>query len=126
MRSWRKYTTGDYYVENLLGTTSSQNEKIKNRIERVAFWNQLLPKLANLKIYLSNNIPREFQNSPGNFFLSYNYMIIYKVIDPAAGFRNAMYTLVALVIALLALLLICIILLKKRYRERESHLHMGY
>jgi heme/copper-type cytochrome/quinol oxidase subunit 2 len=49
-----------------------------------------------------------------------------EILDPAAGFRHAMYTLVALVIALLVLLLICIVLLKKRSRQRESHLHMGY
>ncbi|EFA11201.1 pyrethroid hydrolase Ces2a isoform X1 [Tribolium castaneum] len=110
VRSWRKYTSGDYYIENFGPVNSHINEENKKRVQRVLFWNQLVPKMANIKNNLSNNIPRELQNSP----------------DPAAGFRHAMYTLVALVIALLALLLICIVLLKKRSRERENHLHMGY
>ncbi|RZC35932.1 carboxylesterase 4A, partial [Asbolus verrucosus] len=110
IKSWRKYTTGDYYIENFGPITSYINEENKKRVQRVMFWNQLLPKISNIRNNLSNNIPKELQNSP----------------DPAAGFRHAMYTLVALVIALLALLLVCIVLLKKKSRERESHLHMGY
>lgn len=47
-------------------------------------------------------------------------------VDPAAGFRHAMYTLVGLVVALMALLVICIILLKKRSKDRERHIHLGY
>ncbi|KAJ8917974.1 hypothetical protein NQ315_002670 [Exocentrus adspersus] len=48
------------------------------------------------------------------------------VVDPAAGFRHAMYTLVGLVVALMALLIICIILLKKRSKDRERHIQLGY
>ncbi|XP_068916707.1 carboxylesterase 4A-like isoform X3 [Tenebrio molitor] len=106
IKSWRKYSAGDFYIENFGPAASCVNEENKKRIQRVLFWNQLLPKISNIRDNLSNNIPKELQNSP--------------------GFRHAMYTLVALVIALLVLLLICIVLLKKRSRQRESHLHMGY
>ncbi|KAJ8975969.1 hypothetical protein NQ317_000673 [Molorchus minor] len=109
--SWRKYTAGDPYIEffdtvnpNII---SDQNNK---RNKRVTFWNQLVPKIAQHTSTIAHNIPKELQNSP----------------DPAAGFRHAMYTLVGLVIALMALLVICIVLLKKRSKERERHIHLGY
>lgn len=110
MRIWRKYSIDDPYVENFGNSNSYTSENKQERTQRVSFWNELLPKISNIRNNLSNNIPRELQNSP----------------DPAAGFRHAMYTLVALVVALLALLLVCIVLLKRRSKERESHLHMGY
>jgi hypothetical protein len=126
IKSWRKYSAGDFYIENFGPAASCVNEENKKRIQRVLFWNQLLPKISNIRDNLSNNIPKELQNSPGNVFQMRHQQIPSEILDPAAGFRHAMYTLVALVIALLVLLLICIVLLKKRSRQRESHLHMGY
>lgn len=51
-----------------------------------------------------------------------NYSFECMFSDPAAGFRQAMYTLVGLVVALLVLLLICIVLLKRKVKERKGHL----
>nr|WCC58157.1 carboxylesterase [Pharsalia antennata] len=111
VKPWTKYTMENPYVE-IFETIKSIDvkEETKKRTKRVTFWNDLLPKIAQRRNILSNNIPKEFQNSP----------------DPAAGFRHAMYTLVALVVALMALLVICIILLKKRSKDRERHIHLGY
>ncbi|GLV45126.1 uncharacterized protein CBL_14301 [Carabus blaptoides fortunei] len=67
----------------------------------VTLWNKLLPKLGTAPRPV-NTIPKELQYSP----------------DPAAGFRHAMYTLVALVMALLTLLLVCVVLLKRRAKEK--------
>lgn len=47
-------------------------------------------------------------------------------LDPAAGYKHGLYVLIGLVLALLALLLICIFLLKKRYTDKQNELHMGF
>lgn len=60
-------------------------------------------------------------------FLTVLYLFTnFSVLDPAAGFRHGMYTLIGLVLALLALLLICVVLLKKRVKEKERELQMSF
>lgn len=119
---------GDPYIEIFETKSYDTKDETKNRNKRVMFWNQVLPKIAQRRNIVSNNIPKEFQNSPGkeiSFLINTNILFI-DLVDPAAGFRHAMYTLVGLVVALMALLVICIILLKKRSKDRERHIHLGY
>ncbi|XP_030748801.1 liver carboxylesterase 4-like isoform X1 [Sitophilus oryzae] len=104
IRQWRKYNPNDPYIEDFYKATYTQAD----RVETVSFWNNLLPKISKYRTTYS--LPRELQNSP----------------DPAAAFRHGMYTLVGLVAALLGLLVICIILLKRKNHEREREFHIGY
>ncbi|XP_017775740.1 PREDICTED: acylcarnitine hydrolase [Nicrophorus vespilloides] len=105
---WRTYSHNDYYVEEFNEFLNKWTNNSIEKYRKISFWTELLPKMKMLSDL--NSKPKEFHYSP----------------DPAAGFKHAMYTLVGLVIALLALLLICIVLLKKRNRQNERHLHMGY
>lgn len=65
LTNWRKYTVDDAYIENFNRTRFYSNEEIKRRNERLLFWNHLLPKISKSRSALSNNIPKELQNSPG-------------------------------------------------------------
>ncbi|CAH0562199.1 unnamed protein product, partial [Brassicogethes aeneus] len=110
-KPWRKYTSEDPYIEHFETVKAvDSNAEVKQRIQGIHFWNTLLPKINSIKNTLPHTLPKELQNSP----------------DPAAGFRNAMYTLLGLVIALLILLTICLFLLKRRAKEGPSRFHMGY
>lgn len=128
-RSWRKYTSQEKYIEYLGGSPLNREDDFK-RAERLMFWTQLLPKFSQRGFYPHKDIPKELQNSPGikNGFQIYrSYFFVYLLfLDPAAGFRHGVYTLLGLVMALLALLLICVILLKKKYQEQDLGFHLNY
>lgn len=102
------------------------NGETTKLFQNVAFWNNLLPKIAHVKEYASTNNAIELHRSPGKSICKLYSLCIFVFSDPAAGFRHAMYTLIGLVIALLGLLLICIVLLKKRSKERERQIHIGF
>lgn len=64
-RIWRKYTTDDNYIEYLDDNEIDEKELYK-RSKRIAFWTQLLPKIASKKSLIPNTIPTELQKSPGD------------------------------------------------------------
>ncbi|XP_060516417.1 carboxylesterase 5A-like [Cylas formicarius] len=110
MKQWRKYTPVDQYIENFDFNSSIDNSgEVKRRSLAIAFWNQLLPKMAS-HVPAPNVIPKELQKSP----------------DPGASLRHALFTLVGLVISLLILLIVCIVLLKKKSMERDNEFHLSY
>lgn len=125
-RIWRKYTVDDNYIEHF-GNGEIEGREGYERAKRLAFWTQLLPKIASKKNIISNTIPTELQKSPGEAKVLHDSMSGMNIVaDPAAGFRHGLYVLIGLVMALLILLLICVFLLKKRYRDKQNELHMGF
>ncbi|XP_031339910.1 liver carboxylesterase 4-like isoform X2 [Photinus pyralis] len=105
---WKRYNSNERFIDHLSIEQSKPNGDENFALtQRVTFWNQLLPKL--LEIHQEDMLsPKELQNFYGS------------------GYRHAMYTLVGLVIVLLALLLICILLIKRRAKERSRQFQMVY
>ncbi|KAF2884977.1 hypothetical protein ILUMI_21198 [Ignelater luminosus] len=110
IKTWYRYNSVENHIEYLGTDSQTSSEDTIQRSRRINFWNQLLPKLAAFTFDEQNGITRELQNT---------YV-------PGAGYRHAMYTLSGLVVALLALLLVCIVLIKKRAKERERQFQMVY
>lgn len=69
-RIWRKYTADDNYIE-YFGSGEIDGREFYKRAKRLAFWIQLLPKIANKKPGISNTIPTELQISPGTICISF-------------------------------------------------------
>ncbi|KAK5644290.1 hypothetical protein RI129_008135 [Pyrocoelia pectoralis] len=109
LKVWKRYNSNDEYIERLGIDVSHTNNEELARIQRVTFWNQLLPKILEMD-QEDTVTPKELQNF---------YVV-------GSGYRHAMYTLVGLVIVLLALLLVCILLIKRRAKERSRQFQMVY
>nr|XP_022901143.1 carboxylesterase 4A [Onthophagus taurus] len=105
---WKRYTSNDHYVETFQPNIFKQEDDIIDRNRRISFWLNLLPVISQRDQVITTS-PKEFSG-----------------LDPTASFKHAIYTLVGLVIALLILLGICIIILKKKYKEEHRNFHMGY
>ncbi|XP_049803025.1 carboxylesterase 4A-like [Schistocerca nitens] len=102
---WRRATPDDIYSRvltagNTVGTT-------RNLAKTAAFWNKLLPKLGSM----GQSPPSAYDSGPRS-----------GLTDQSQPFRSAVYTLIGIVTVLLVVLVVCLVLLKHRSKERQSDL----
>lgn len=62
--NWRRYVLNDYYVEYINETTLDMEGEILARNQRVSFWTQLLPRVAQMGNSFKNIYSKELL-SPG-------------------------------------------------------------
>ncbi|XP_068085152.1 acylcarnitine hydrolase [Anabrus simplex] len=112
---WKHYT-GDENEWYILSDTIPRQgySQPKSTTAASSFWNDLLPRIEALEKEEDSSKTEESSPSPVGPPMEQP--------DSSQPFRSAMYTLIGFVAILLILLIVCLVLLKKRTKERERDL----